>query len=98
MLRAGFTERSDRTRTVIVTKMAVISVDAFFQIIRILPVPEHILVIVGFKKDPVKTIKEKLGINISDDQIQAVIAGVTAKLGLDKAGGILGKIKGLFGK
>ncbi len=52
----------------------------------------------SFKKDPVKTIKEKLGINISDDQIQAVIAGVTAKLGLDKAGGILGKIKGLFGK
>ncbi len=53
----------------------------------------------SFKKDPVKTIKEKLGVSISDDQIQAVITAVTAKLGLDKsAGGILDKIKGLFGK
>ena len=52
----------------------------------------------SFKKDPVKTIKEKLGINISDDQIQAVIAAVSSKLGLEKAGGLLDKIKGLFGK
>ena len=52
----------------------------------------------SFKKDPVKTIKEKLGINISDDQIQAVISAVSAKLGLNKAGGLLGKIKSLFGK
>ncbi|MBR4501336.1 MAG: hypothetical protein IKP22_05535 [Clostridia bacterium] len=52
----------------------------------------------SFKKDPVKTIKEKLGINISDDQIQAVISAVTAKLGLENAGGLLNKIKGLFGK
>ena len=56
----------------------------------------------SFKKDPLKTIKEKLGISIPEDQIQAVISAVTAKLGVDKAasgaGGILDKIKKLFGK
>ncbi len=56
----------------------------------------------SFKKDPLKTIKDKLGIDISEDQIQAVISAVTAKLGTDAAAsgasGILDKIKGFFKK
>ncbi len=56
----------------------------------------------SFKKDPVKTITETLGIKVSQDQIQAVISAVTAQLGKNAAAsgasGILDKIKGLFGK
>ncbi len=55
-----------------------------------------------FTADPVKTLESLLGIDLPDDQINAVIAGVKAKLGLDTAAkgasGILGVLKGLFGK
>ena len=57
--------------------------------------------------DPSAVLKE-LGINVSAEQINAVIEGVKSKidlksLGLEdldvsKAGGIIDKIKGLFGK
>ncbi len=54
----------------------------------------------SFKKDPVKTIKEKLGISVSEDQIQSVISAVMAKLGTEStaAKGFLAKLKKLFGK
>ena len=54
----------------------------------------------SFKKDPLKTIKEKLGVSIPEEQIQSVITAVTAKLGAGAAGagGILEKIKGIFVK
>ncbi len=53
-----------------------------------------------FKKDPLQTIKEKLGVSIPEDQIQSVIAAVMSKLGLAEkaASGIMDKIKGIFGK
>ena len=50
-----------------------------------------------------KTLKKKLGIDLPEDQINKVIEGIKGKIDLSKvdlkgAGGILAKIKGLFGK
>ncbi|MGB4660887.1 MAG: hypothetical protein WBI07_17080 [Mobilitalea sp.] len=49
-----------------------------------------------FSKEPVKTIESILGTDLPDDQINAVIDGVKAKVSLDKADGLLGKVKNLF--
>lgn len=49
----------------------------------------------NFTADPVKTLESLIGVNLPDEQINAVITGIKAKLNLDS--GILGFIKGLFG-
>ena len=53
-----------------------------------------------FLADPVKTLEEKLGIDLPDDQINAVIDGIKAKLNLEstatEAKGLWSKIKSLF--
>ena len=55
-----------------------------------------------FKKNPVKIVTDILGIKLDDQLIQAVIKAVQGKLKIDdvakNAGGILDKVKGLFGK
>lgn len=55
-----------------------------------------------FKKNPVKIVTDILGVKLDDKLIQAVIQAVQGKLNLGdlakNAGGILGKIKSLFGK
>ena len=49
-----------------------------------------------FKADPVGTVKGILGnIDLSKDQLSAIVDGVKAKINLDAAGDLLG---GLFGK
>lgn len=48
-----------------------------------------------FQSDPVKTIEALIGMDLPDDQIEAIADGIKAKLSLDKLGGALG---GLFGK
>ena len=57
-----------------------------------------------FTKDPVGAIKGLLGgvglpADLPTDQLEGLVSGVQAKLKLDEsgAGGILGKIGGLFG-
>ena len=52
----------------------------------------------AFDKNPAKTLEKVLGINLPDDQVNAVVAGVKAKLGLDDVMKMAGKLKGLFGK
>lgn len=56
----------------------------------------------SFKKDPAKIVTDLLGIKLDGDVLQAVIKAVQGKLNLDdvakNAGGILAKLKGLFGK
>ena len=57
----------------------------------------------SFAKDPVGTLEKKLGIDLPDEQINQVIEGVKGQLDLSKldmgqAVGILGKLKGMFGK
>ena len=48
-----------------------------------------------FQKDPTKTVEGRIGVDLPDDQINAVVDGVKAKMNLDD---IAGKLGGLFGK
>ena len=52
----------------------------------------------SFLTDPVGTLEKTLGIDLPDEQIKQVIDGIKGKLGEVAAGGILDKVKGLFGK
>ncbi|MBP3368011.1 MAG: hypothetical protein J6L71_01135, partial [Clostridia bacterium] len=55
----------------------------------------------NFKEEPVKTIEKLIGIDLPDDQIEAVIDGIKTKLDIedlkDKLGDIGGALKGLGG-
>ena len=51
-----------------------------------------------FETNPVSVIEELVGIDLPDDQVNQLIDGVKAKLQLDKLGGMLGGLGGLFGK
>lgn len=53
-----------------------------------------------FQKDPITTVEGLVGIDLPNDQIEKIIAGIKAKIALDKidmdkVGNVLG---GLFGK
>lgn len=56
----------------------------------------------NFLDNPTKVLEKLVGIDLPDEQIDAVIKGVMAKLNVDdaleKAQGVLGKLSGLFGK
>ena len=60
--------------------------------------------IARFTKDPAALIKELTGLDVDAKQIEAIVKGVAAKLGIDAADilkegkGFLDKIKGIFGK
>ena len=56
-----------------------------------------------FKKDPMGTVKKILGnIDLDNEMLEKIVEAVKGKINLDeltgKAGGILGALKGLFGK
>ena len=59
--------------------------------------------IAKFTADPLAAVKNLLGIDLDPSQLSEVVKGVTSKIGdlsgdaAKEAGGILGKIKGLFG-
>ena len=46
-----------------------------------------------FKKDPVKAVDKLLGVDLPDDMVEKVVAGVKAKLSLDDVSGIVGNLK-----
>ena len=50
-----------------------------------------------FQKDPVSTVEELIGIDLPNEQIEALVDGIKAKINLDKAGDALKGLKGLFG-
>ena len=57
----------------------------------------------SFLANPVELLEKTFGIDLPDEQINQVIEGVKGKIDLSKvdlkgAGGILAKIKSLFGK
>ena len=52
----------------------------------------------AFKKDPVAVIEKKLGIDLPDDQIDALIDGIKAKLKADDVLDAAGKLLGMFKK
>ena len=60
--------------------------------------------IAQFTSDPLKAIKDLLGIDLDPSKISEVVKGVTDQLGditgdaAKEAGGVLDKIKSLFGK
>ena len=60
--------------------------------------------IASFTKDPVKAIKDLLGIDIGSDQISEIVKGVTSQLGdlsgdaVKEGKGFLQKILGFFRK
>ena len=49
-----------------------------------------------FKKDPVKTVEQVLGVDLPDDVMNKVVDGVKAKVSVDKAAGVVDKVKKLF--
>ena len=49
-----------------------------------------------FKTEPVKAVEKLLNVDLPDDMIEKVVAGVKAKMTADKAGDLLGGIKKLF--
>lgn len=53
-----------------------------------------------FKKDPVKTVADLLGISLDADTLKAIASAVEGKLNLDdlagKASDLLGSLKGMF--
>ena len=49
-----------------------------------------------FIEDPVKAVEAVIGIDLPDDQVNALVDGVKAKIAGDKASGILGSVKKLF--
>lgn len=51
-----------------------------------------------FLKDPVTALEKVTGIDLPNDQLDAVIAGVKAKLTADNIGDALKGLGGLFGK
>ena len=53
--------------------------------------------IAEFMKDPVGTLEKKLGIDLPDEQVNAVIDAIKEQLKGEGGKGIIDKIKGLFG-
>lgn len=51
----------------------------------------------NFKKEPVKTLESKLGIDLPDDQINKLVDAIKSKLTLDKASDLLGGLGKMFG-
>ncbi len=49
-----------------------------------------------FKKDPIKTVEEIIGVDLPDDQINGIVTAVKAKLNLDDSG-IAGALKNFLG-
>lgn len=50
----------------------------------------------NFQSDPVKTLEQLTGVDLPEQQLQPVIAGVKAKLGAAQIGGALDGLKKLF--
>ena len=44
-----------------------------------------------FKDDPVKAVGEVLGVDLPDDAMEKIVAGVKAKISLNALGGLFGK-------
>ena len=50
----------------------------------------------NFQADPIKTLEKLLGIDLPDDQLKPLVAGVKAKLAASDIGGALDGLKKLF--
>ncbi len=50
----------------------------------------------SFQTDPVKALEKMLGVNLPEDQLKPLVAGVKAKLAASDISGALGGLKKLF--
>lgn len=50
----------------------------------------------NFQSDPIKTLEKLLGVDLPDDQLKPIVAGVKAKLAASDVGGKLEGLKKLF--
>ena len=44
-----------------------------------------------FRKEPIATVEELIGVDLPDDQVSKIADGIKAKISLDKLGGLFGK-------
>lgn len=51
-----------------------------------------------FESNPTSVIEELVGVDLPDELVNQVIDGIKAKIKLEKVGGALGALGGLFGK
>ncbi len=49
-----------------------------------------------FQKEPVKAVEKVLGVDLPDDVVEKIVAGVKGKISMDKVSGIADSIKKLF--
>lgn len=49
-----------------------------------------------FKTDPIKAVEQILGVDLPDEVIEKVIAGVKAKISVDQVSGAVDALKKLF--
>lgn len=49
-----------------------------------------------FKKDPIKAVEKVLGVDLPDDVIEKIVAGVKAKISVDKVSDVANALKKLF--
>ena len=49
-----------------------------------------------FKKDPVKAVEKILGVDLPDDIVEKIVAGVKAKITTDTAKDVMGALKKCF--
>lgn len=50
----------------------------------------------SFQDDPIKTVEKLTGVDLPDDQLKPVVAGIKAKLAAGELGGKLDGLKKLF--
>lgn len=51
-----------------------------------------------FQRDPVTTVEGLIGIDLPNDQIEALVELIKARIDMEKVGDALGALGGLFGK
>lgn len=51
-----------------------------------------------FMAQPIAVVEKLLGVDLPDDKIEKLVAGIKAKLAVDDLGDALGALGGLFGK
>ena len=50
----------------------------------------------SFQSDPVKTLEKMTGVDLPEEKLQPLVAGIKAKLGASQLGDALGGLKKLF--
>ena len=52
----------------------------------------------SFKKNPIKVVEKILNVDLPDEILEKIVDAVKAKISIDDAKDVIGKLSGLFGK